>query len=200
MTSRTYTLWIRGWGALAAVLLTQCSTPHNVSVGLGAYSDGIKSRATKSSGAEGLIGPLAFPLSVKVSPAADSGGFALLTDYTLLPRKSPEGQVKNRYLLVRVPYKVTLISGGTLAVLLGPQIKIHTQKGSGTSVALANGNSTSVFGTPSRSVTDALVGIDFGFATQFDKFLVTLESSFEGFTSSSKRNLTLLLGLTYTVN
>lgn len=184
---------------ISCALVTQCSS-RLISVGVAAYSDGIKSRATKASGAEGLIGPLAFPLSVKVTPTGDASGFALLTDYTPLPRKSPEGQIKNRYLLVRAPYQVTLLSGGTLSFLLGPHLKLHTQKGTGTPVGLANGNSTSVFGTPSRSVSDALVGLDFGFATQIDKILLTLESACEGIAGGSKRNLTLLFGLTYTVN
>lgn len=182
---------------LLPLFLTQCAT-HSTSLGVAAYSDGIKSRATQASGSEGFLGPLAYPVSLKVTPI-ETSGLAYMLDYTLLPRKSPEGAIKNTYLIARAPFSLTLMSGGALSFLLGPQIKLHTQKGSGVSQQLNNGGSTAVFGTPSYAVKDALVGIDFGFKSEIQGFLLSAESSIEGFAKSSKLNLTLLIGLTYRV-
>jgi hypothetical protein len=179
-------------------MLASCST-YNASLGVSAYWDGLKSRATTDSGAEGLLGPPAFPLSVKVSPAAESTNFALYTDYTVLPRKAPEGDIKNRYLLIRTPLVVPVMSEGALSLLAGPSLKLHTQKGSGATLELPNGNSTAPFVTPSYSVTDSLVAIDLGLKAEFGNYIVTAEYAIEGFASSTKRNFTALLGLTYKI-
>jgi hypothetical protein len=176
-------------------LLTGCSS-SKYSAGIGAYSGGIKSVSKKASGATGLLAPLAFPVGVRGEFEATIP-WILAVDYTPLARKSPEGQIKNTYLLTRALVRYQAHDQTLFAFAFGPSLNLHTQKGSGVTVNLPNGNSTADFLTPNYSVTTKIYSLNAVVDARFGPVILKNEFFLQNFFKKDRWNLAYLGSLHY---
>lgn len=160
-------------------------------MGVGAYSDAIRSVSRKDDGSTGLLSPLVYPLGVKTRIGSQTP-LVVALDYTPLKRNDANGQVANRYLIAR-----TLLGVGASGFAFGPSLVMHSQKGSGEVLELNNGGSTSDFATPNSSVSSKIIGFNMAYDLQFGSYILGNEILWQGFMNKNRWNFGWLISLQY---
>ncbi len=170
------------------------SSSRSGSIGLGFlnYNSGIAATSA-SSGSKPFSSELYTQLSV-------SGMFSVYDQWSLSPvlvygfpsKKTPEGKETTTVSALGVrAYR--LIDGG-FDFHIGPGVMYYQVKGSGGTVTLNNGSSTSNFGIPSGTRTSTLLYMDFGAGYSFwGNYKVEASILMTGLTASNKRAMTHLI-------
>ena len=179
--------------ALAGLILSGCGSTAYYG-GLGAYTSGLKQTTQNANASLSSTAPLNYPLSGRI--VSRGRGLLLHTtlDATPFARKGPEGSVKNIYTLLR---STVGLGAGPLSFSVGPALVGHTISGNGGSITLSNGESSRDFVTPGYTSSSWIVALDAQVTWEIQKLLVSAEAIVQGFAASDKRNVALLVGVSY---
>ena len=184
-----------------AITLFVCSQSNAYSSGswwsgLGYYSENaLNETASDATGKKGFLGTANYPLIVKYDYAMTSTWFvAPQLNYTLFPRKT-----KGDGATVTINHIVFNFGQNANGFdwSFGPGILRETIKGKGGTTVLNNGNSTSTFANPGRSVTTQNITLDFGAGIENGKFRYGLDLYFVAPFSSKERTQNLMFSVIY---
>ena len=169
---------------------------HLFYVGLSAFSRSILKTTSVSSAKKDFIAPLQYPLLLGYSNVLNANSrLLLLADYTLFPKKGPDGNIFETHLLLRAQFAKLLKKSGfewKTGVLLH-----HTRiEGKGGTVVLNNGGGMTDFKIPNSRASMNNFALEFGINFAFTPKLSWQSSLItEAPFHYQKRNFALLTGL-----
>ena len=182
-----------------AILICEQSNAYssgNFWGGLGYYSENaLNETANDATGKTGLFGTTNYPFIFKYDYEMTSGWFvAPQLNYTLLPRKTKGdgAEVTINHIVFNFGR-----NSGNYDWSFGPGILRETIKGKGGTTVLNNGNSTSTFANPGRSVTTQNITLDLGAGIESGKFRYGLDLYFVAPFSSKERTQNLMFSVIY---
>lgn len=173
---------------------------HLFYAGLSAFSRSILKTTSVSSAKKDFIAPLQYPLLLGYSYGLNANARLLFfTDYTLLPKKGPDGNIFETHLLLRFQFAKQLKKSGyewKTGILLH-----HTRiEGKGGTATLNNGGSVADFEIPNSKASMNNLALEFGI-----NYSLTPKLSWQSSLISEapfhyqKRNFALLTGLAYQI-
>lgn len=172
---------------------------HTFDIGLDSLARSIAKTTTIESGKKDLLSPFQFPLflgySYQFSPEEK---MAVNLDYTLFPKKGPDGGTEETHFLVRLPY-IRKWTDSNLAWKAGVGLHQFTIKGQGGSVVLNNGASTATFFLPDSTSTTTQFLLEIGLNYSINRIQATSSFLIESPLNSKSRSAALILGINYQI-
>ncbi len=172
---------------------------HQFYLGLDTYARSVSKTSSVESGTKDLLSPLQFPFLFGYAYKLSSES-RLMTeiDYTLFPKKGPDGGTEENHLLVRLPYAQNF---GASNIEWKAGIAFHqtTLKGKGGTTVLNIGSGMATFYLPdSTSTTNQVLG-EIGINFPIRKFSFQSSLFIEAPFDSKARNLSFLFGISYLI-
>lgn len=184
-------------GALLISSQSPAFTAGNWWSGIGYHSENaLNEVANDASGKTGLLGTASYPFIFRYDLAIGTSWiFAPQLNYTLLPRKT-----KGHGAEVTLTHFIFNFGQNTSTAWdwsFGPGILRETIKGKGGTTVLNNGNSTSTFANPGRTVTIQKVTVDVATGYTSGKIRYGIDLYFIAPFSSKERTQNLMFSFTY---
>lgn len=172
---------------------------HTFEIGIDSFARSLLKTTSATSGKKDVFSPLQYPLLLgygyRFSPEEK---FAVELDYTLFPKKGPDGGTEETHILLRFPY-VRKFSNSSFEWKAGAGLHQLSIKGKNGSVTLNNGSGTAVFYFPDAITTTNQFFLEAGFCYPRNKYKISTSFLLESPLNSNSRTLSLVLGFSYQI-
>ncbi len=180
-----------------ALKVASSKNTHTFYLGFSLYSQSILGTASQSESRKDIFSAPEYPLSLNYSYRfSDEIRILPEIDYTLFYKKGEDGGTEMNELLIHLPF-VKKFNQSHLEWKAGLVFHQHKTIGSGGAITLNNGTSTANFAIPGYTRISNQFLSELGLIYEFDRTLVQINLLFESAFNNSKRNYSLLAGLTY---
>lgn len=181
-------IWL---GVLLCSPITGYALDHSqfgsVFVGSGVISQYSKRTAANSTGGTTLLATNALDLLVQGRFALGSTGWGWSPTFSLTPISKSGANAGETSRLMTLDLRALWEPGSGFDLHFGPGLLFQTLSGSGGTVVLNNGTSTSTFGLPSGSVTTRIFYFDLGLGFQIVEWIrLDLDALVSGILSSRR--------------
>lgn len=172
---------------------------HLFEIGIDSFSRSLLKTTSTESGKKDFSSPFQFPLLLSYAfQFSAEEKMAAELDYTLFPKKGPDGGTEESHILLRFPY-IRKFSNSNYEWKAGLGIHQLTIKGKDGSAVLNNGSGTATFYFPDHSTTINQFFLEGGFNYLINKCNFSTSFLMESPLNSKSRTLSLLFGLSYQI-
>ena len=172
---------------------------HTFDIGLDSFARSISKTTTIESGKKDLLSPFQFPLFLGYSyQFSAEEKMAVDLDYTLFPKKGPDGGTEETHFLVRIPY-IRKWTDSNFSWKAGVGLHQFSIKGKDGTVVLNNGSSTATFYIPDSTTTATQFLLESGIDYTFNKFKSSASLLLENPLNDKTRSFSLIIGLVYQI-
>ncbi|MFZ4403172.1 MAG: hypothetical protein ACOYOK_03645 [Pseudobdellovibrionaceae bacterium] len=184
--------WLNASPAMAA-------RAKSLQLGLDVLSHGYNSITKSPSGTKSILGTNYYQLHVQthfdVSYSWQWSPYLGYMPSSLYARKTPDGGAKTSYIILGLPATYRL--SDLVDVNIGPTLLWYNIEGSGGTAVLNNGNGTSTFGLPGRSVSAKTWAAQLGLAANSQDSRAAVDLLIEAPLNSSKRTISFLFTIAF---